>query len=190
MVQEFKVIVMGAGGVGKSAISVQFVQGMFVEKYDPTIEDSYRKQVEVEGEEYMLEILDTAGSEQFGSTRDIYMKNGNGFVLVYSIISTSSMHDLASIHEQILLAKDADEVPIVLVGNKCDLDDQRVVSQAEGEKLAKEFKAIFIESSAKENVNIRKIFNHVVTEILRIQKANQPDIPEKKPKKKGGCTIL
>ncbi len=55
-------IVLGSGGVGKSALTVQFVQGIFVEKYDPTIEDSYRKQVEVEGQQCMLEILDTAGT--------------------------------------------------------------------------------------------------------------------------------
>lgn len=53
---------LGSGGVGKSALTVQFVQGIFVEKYDPTIEDSYRKQVEVDGQQCMLEILDTAGT--------------------------------------------------------------------------------------------------------------------------------
>lgn len=58
----FSILVLGSGGVGKSALTVQFVQGIFVEKYDPTIEDSYRKQVEVEGQQCMLEILDTAGT--------------------------------------------------------------------------------------------------------------------------------
>lgn len=58
----FILLVLGSGGVGKSALTVQFVQGIFVEKYDPTIEDSYRKQVEVEGQQCMLEILDTAGT--------------------------------------------------------------------------------------------------------------------------------
>ena len=60
--REYKIVVLGSGGVGKSALTVQFVQGIFVEKYDPTIEDSYRKQVEVEGQQCMLEILDTAGT--------------------------------------------------------------------------------------------------------------------------------
>ena len=67
--REYKIVVLGSGGVGKSALTVQFVQGIFVEKYDPTIEDSYRKQVEVDGQQCMLEILDTAGTE---SIQNIY----------------------------------------------------------------------------------------------------------------------
>lgn len=63
--REYKIVVLGSGGVGKSALTVQFVQGIFVEKYDPTIEDSYRKQVEVDGQQCMLEILDTAGTVKF-----------------------------------------------------------------------------------------------------------------------------
>ena len=63
-------------------------------RYDPTIEDSYRKQVEVDGQQCMLEILDTAGTEQFTAMRDLYMKNGQGFVLVYSITAQSTFNDL------------------------------------------------------------------------------------------------
>ena len=65
IMREYKIVVLGSGGVGKSALTVQFVQGIFVEKYDPTIEDSYRKQVEVDGQQCMLEILDTAGTVSF-----------------------------------------------------------------------------------------------------------------------------
>jgi small GTP-binding protein len=115
---------------------VQFVQSIFVEKYDPTIEDSYRKQVEVDGHQCMLEILDTAGTEQFTAMRDLYMKNGQGFVLVYSITSQSTFNDLTDLREQILRVKDTDKVPMVLVGNKCDLEDDRVVGKDQGAALA------------------------------------------------------
>jgi small GTP-binding protein len=81
-----------------------------VEKYDPTIEDSYRKQVEVDGQQCMLEILDTAGTEQFTAMRDLYMKNGQGFILVFSITSMVTMNDLYELREQILRVKDADNV--------------------------------------------------------------------------------
>ena len=74
--KEFKVVVLGSGGVGKSALTVQFVSGHFMEKYDPTIEDFYRKEIEVDSCPCVLEILDTAGTEQFASMRDLYIKNG------------------------------------------------------------------------------------------------------------------
>lgn len=85
--REFKVVVLGSGGVGKSALTMQFVSGTFMEKYDPTIEDFYRKEIEVDSAPCVLEILDTAGTEQFASMRDLYIKNGQGFVVVYSITS-------------------------------------------------------------------------------------------------------
>lgn len=71
--REYKIVVLGSGGVGKSALTVQFVQGIFVEKYDPTIEDSYRKQVEVDGQQCMLEILDTAGTVGLSESFFIYV---------------------------------------------------------------------------------------------------------------------
>merc|ERR1712151_902547 len=129
IMREYKLVVLGSGGVGKSALTVQFVQGIFVEKYDPTIEDSYRKQVEVDNSQCMLEILDTAGTEQFTAMRDLYMKNGQGFVLVYSITAQSTFGDLEDLHEQIHRVKDADKVPIILVGNKCDLEEEREVGR-------------------------------------------------------------
>merc|ERR1711943_66913 len=179
---DYKIVVLGSGGVGKSAITVQFVQGIFVEKYDPTIEDSYRKPVEVDNNQFMLEILDTAGTEQFTAMRDLYMKNGQGFVLVYSIIAQSTFNDLLDLREQILRVKDCDMVPMVLVGNKCDLQDQRVITQEQGEGLARKFGGCtFLEASAKTKVNVDQIFHDL---IRQINKAN-PDKPAKS-KSKGG----
>lgn len=89
---------------------MQFVQSIFVEKYDPTIEDSYRKQVEVDGTQCILEILDTAGTEQFTAMRDLYMKSGQGFLLVYSITSMVTLNDLEPLREQILRVKDSNNV--------------------------------------------------------------------------------
>ncbi|XP_065581158.1 ras-related protein Rap1 [Artemia franciscana] len=184
--REYKIVVLGSGGVGKSALTVQFVQGIFVEKYDPTIEDSYRKQVEVDGQQCMLEILDTAGTEQFTAMRDLYMKNGQGFVLVYSITAQSTFNDLQDLREQILRVKDTEDVPMVLVGNKCDLEDERVVGKDQGINLAKQFNSCsFMESSAKAKINVNEIFYDLVRQINKKS-------PEKKPKKtkKSKCTIL
>jgi len=159
MVNEFKVVLLGSGGVGKSALTVQFVQNVFVEKYDPTIEDSYRKNIELDNETYLLEILDTAGTEQFSSMRDLYMKNGHGFVLVYSIVAESSFQDLEEIHENIVRIKDRDDFPHVLVANKCDLDSERVISTEKGEAYARKWGGcVYLEASAKKNKNVQAIF--------------------------------
>ncbi|CAJ0748843.1 14892_t:CDS:2, partial [Entrophospora sp. SA101] len=104
---DYKLVVLGSGGVGKSAFTVQFVQSMFVERYDPTIEDSYRKKVEIDNRICMLEILDTAGTEQFTAMRDLYLKNGHGFILMFSIIDQSTIHDLVEIREQIIRVKNS-----------------------------------------------------------------------------------
>jgi small GTP-binding protein len=168
-----KIVVLGSGGVGKSALTVQFVQGIFVEQYDPTIEDSYRKQVEVDGKQVMLEILDTAGTEQFTAMRDLYMKNGQGFVLVYSIIATSTFNDLPDLREQILRVKDLDSVPMVLVGNKCDLQDQRVISTEQGQQLSAKFgNCAFLESSAKTRTNVNEIFFDLIRQVNRTKPIN------------------
>merc|ERR1711972_684228 len=152
------IVGLGSGGVGKSALTVQFVQGIFVEKYDPTIEDSYRKQVEVDGQQCMLEILDTAGTEQFTAMRDLYMKNGQGFVLVYSITAQSTFNDLQDLREQILRVKDSEEVPMVLVGNKCDLEDERVVGKDQGMNMARQFGSCsFMETSAKAKIGVSDV---------------------------------
>ncbi|KAJ8325798.1 Ras GTPase [Batrachochytrium dendrobatidis] len=68
--REFKLVVVGGGGVGKSALTIQFIQEHFVDEYDPTIEDSYRKQTVVDGEVAMLDVLDTAGQEEYSAMRD------------------------------------------------------------------------------------------------------------------------
>ena len=127
-------------------------------EYDPTIEDSYRKQVEVDGQQCMLEILDTAGTEQFTAMRDLYMKNGQGFVLVYSITAQSTFNDLQDLREQILRVKDSEEVPMVLVGNKCDLEDERVVGKDQGLNLARQFSnCAFMETSAKAKIGVNDV---------------------------------
>jgi len=181
MVQDIKLVVMGSGGVGKSAITVQFIQGIFIKKYDPTIEESYRKPVEVDGKNYMLEILDTAGTEQFTAMRDLYMKNGQGFALVFSLVSDSTFHDLTAIRNQIIKVKDTEDVPMVLVGNKADLVDKRCVSAEEAQSLAdKSFGGKFFETSAKTNQNINEVFEDLVRQVV----AKYPE------KRRGGCTFI
>ncbi|KAK8383160.1 hypothetical protein O3P69_011585 [Scylla paramamosain] len=163
--REFKVVVLGSGGVGKSALTVQFVSGCFMEKYDPTIEDFYRKEIEVDTSPCVLEILDTAGTEQFASMRDLYIRNGQGFVVVYSMTNHQTFQDIKGMKEQITRVKNTDRVPILLVANKVDLEHQREVVTADGMALAHMWGCPFIEASAKNRYNVNEVFAEIVREM-------------------------
>ncbi|XP_029374193.1 ras-related protein Rap-2a-like isoform X2 [Echeneis naucrates] len=146
--REYKVVVLGSGGVGKSALTVQFVTGTFIEKYDPTIEDFYRKEI-----------------EQFASMRDLYIRNGQGFILVYSLVNQQSFQDIKPMRDQIIRVKRYQQVPVVLVGNKVDLEEEREVSPSEGQALAEDWGCPFMETSAKSKTMVDELFAEIVRQM-------------------------
>ena len=91
--------------------------------------DSYRKQCIIDEEVALLDVLDTAGQEEYSAMREQYMRTGEGFLLVYSITSRQSFEEIMTFQQQILRVKDKDYFPIIIVGNKCDLDGERQVSR-------------------------------------------------------------
>jgi len=184
---EYKLVVVGGGGVGKSSLTIQFIQQHFVEEYDPTIEDSYRKQITIDGEIALLDILDTAGQDDYSAMRDQYMRGGEGFILVYTITSRLSFDEIQNLKDQVLRVKDRPKVPFVLVGNKCDLEKDRQVATQEGSSLAASFGAPFYESSAKTRVNVDEIFHAIVREIRKDRSPNSVGKPKAKAKK---CLLL
>ncbi|EEH02793.1 conserved hypothetical protein [Histoplasma capsulatum G186AR] len=166
--REYHIVVLGAGGVGKSCLTAQFVQNVWIESYDPTIEDSYRKLIEVDGRQCILEILDTAGTEQFTAMRELYMKQGQGFLLVFSITSASSLSELAELREQIIRIKDDDNVPIVIVGNKSDLEEDRAVSRSRAFALSQQWgNSPYYETSARRRANVNEVFIDLCRQIIR-----------------------
>ncbi|KAI9892173.1 MAG: Ras GTPase ras2 [Vezdaea aestivalis] len=207
----YKLVVLGDGGVGKTALTIQLCLNHFVETYDPTIEDSYRKQVVIDSQSCMLEVLDTAGQEEYTALRDQWIRDGEGFVLVYSISSRSSFNRIKRFHHQINRVKESSSggsygssslnssssyssvypVPVMLVGNKCDRLTEREVSTQEGHALAKELGCEFVEASAKNCVNVEKAFYDVVR-LLRKQRqrrspgAGQPAYPIDNTQPHGG----
>ena len=126
--REYKLVVVGGGGVGKSALTIQFIQNHFEDEYHPTIEYSYRKQCMIDEEVAILDVLDTAGQEEYSAMREQYMRTGEGFLLVYSITSRSSFEEILTFYQQVLRVKDKDYFPMVMVANKCDLESERQVS--------------------------------------------------------------
>ncbi|KAJ3051290.1 Ras GTPase ras2 [Rhizophlyctis rosea] len=176
----YRLVVLGDGGVGKTALTIQ--------TYDPTIEDSYRKQVVIDDQPCILEVLDTAGQEEYTALRDQWIRDGEGFLLVYSITSRSTYDRVERFRDQIARVKDTDRVPLMLVGNKCDKVAEREVSKEEGIYLARRIKCEFIETSAKTCVNVERAFYQVVR-MIRQQKYGTSGGQEGK-KKKSGCKIL
>jgi len=165
-------MLVGLGGVGKSAMVIQFVTNHFVEEYDPTIEDSYRKMVEIDGRSAPLEIYDTAGREEYSVMREQFMSVVSGFLLVYSITNRKSFEELSTLYEQIRRVKDTNDPVAVLCGNKSDLGDVRQVTTEEAVLLASELNIPFFETSAKKRINIEEA---MLTLVKRVKRFSNPD---------------
>jgi len=155
---EFKIVVLGDGGVGKSALVIQFVQHSFVKEYDPTIENHYSKTVTLDDAVMVLDILDTAGQEEYCAMRNHYIRTGGGFILVYSIISRETFVHLMRYRDLVLRVKESDEYPLVICGNKMDMEEQRAVSKEEGEVLGRNLACPQMETSAKTRTNVEEAF--------------------------------
>ncbi|KAH3688895.1 hypothetical protein WICPIJ_000115 [Wickerhamomyces pijperi] len=179
-----KLSIVGARGVGKSTLVVQYVDNYFVESYYPTIQNQFTKFVKFRNNTYEVEILDTAGQDEF-----TIVQSGpivHGYILVFSLNSRSSFDLMPIIRDKILDSTGKDDIPMVLVGNKLDLE--RKVSKEEGLALAKEFGNIpYVEVSAKlsgntgeENTDINKIFLKLLEQIEG----------EKFDAQKEGCSVM
>eukprot|EP01083_Nonionella_stella_P193204 713819_1 len=193
---EFKIVVLGGGGVGKSALTIRLVTDNFLEEYDPTIEDSYRKSVVIDDTPILLDILDTAGQEEFSSMQDQWLRAGDGFLLVYSITSRHTFDEVMILRDKILRCRDDDDtdsIPIVVAGNKCDLEEQRQIAALEGKHFCKDINAPFYETSAKDKINNVECFYQIYREYRKKQMKTSDTKPSRglkinlsflKPKKK------
>uniref|UniRef100_A0A8I5KQ21 KRAS proto-oncogene, GTPase n=1 Tax=Homo sapiens TaxID=9606 RepID=A0A8I5KQ21_HUMAN len=161
---EYKLVVVGAGGVGKSALTIQLIQNHFVDEYDPTI-------------------------EEYSAMRDQYMRTGEGFLCVFAINNTKSFEDIHHYREQIKRVKDSEDVPMVLVGNKCDLPS-RTVDTKQAQDLARSYGIPFIETSAKTRQGVDDAFYTLVREIRKHKEKMSKDGKKKKKKSKTKCVIM
>ncbi|KAF2363284.1 Small GTP-binding protein domain [Trinorchestia longiramus] len=160
-----KIAVMGYQSVGKSTLCIQFVEGHFVDNYDPTIENTFHKNLKVRGEDYTLELVDTAGQDEYSSFPAQYSMGIHGYVLVYSITNDKSFQVVQNLYHKLLNMIGKVTVPVVLVGNKTDLQKERVVSTEEGKRVADVWGAMFIETTAKRRDIVSDVFTKAVLEI-------------------------
>ncbi|KAF9528812.1 P-loop containing nucleoside triphosphate hydrolase protein [Crepidotus variabilis] len=174
-----KIAVLGSRSVGKSSLVKQFIENHFMDSYYPTIESTFAKSVVYKGVEYDCHIIDTAGQDEFSPINSQYAIGIHGYVLVYSITSRNSFNMIQVVHDKIVDFCGLTKIPCVIVGSKSDLSMQRQVDSKDGEKLAKDNDCAWIESSAKNNVNVGKVFELCLQEIERNISPNQTEPPAK-----------
>ncbi|KAH8407269.1 hypothetical protein KR222_011808 [Zaprionus bogoriensis] len=187
---DYRVVVFGAGGVGKSSLVLRFIKGTFRESYIPTIEDTYRQVISCNKNICTLQITDTTGSHQFPAMQRLSISKGHAFILVYSVCSKQSLEELRPIWALIKELKgDVNSIPVMLVGNKCDESTElREVSQIEGQAQATNWSISFMETSAKTNHNVTELFQ----ELLNMEKTRTVSLQldtkkQKKQKKEKKC---
>jgi len=184
--KKVRIVLFGDGGVGKSALTIRYFQGIFVDGYDPTIEDSYTKWVSTKnGDRIFLDVTDTAGQEAFVAIRDHYIQNGDGFVLVYSVTDERSFQGLDHIRDHIQRIKNTTNVPIIVCANKIDLTSDRKISKEAGEEFAQRLNIDggeksdkrYIETSAKTASNVEEAFQRIVELTYRHLKPAEDPTP-------------
>merc|ERR1719266_219639 len=134
----------------------------------------------------LLDVLDTAGQEEYASLQDQWIREGDGYLIVYSITNKNSLQEATGLKEKIVRIRDSEDFPLVLAGNKCDLETEREVPSTEGQKTADKWSCPFFETSAKTKQNSEAAFFNVVREIRKKHaKSNSPAT-----KKSRFCSIL
>jgi GTPase KRas protein len=146
----------------------------------------------IDDEAAQLDVVDTAGQEEYKAMREDYMRMGDGFLLVYSIISRSSFEEINGLYQQILRVKDRDSFPVIIVANKCDLENDRQVPTDEGKALAESWKCRFIETSAKQRINVDETFYNLVRGIKEYTAVSAPAEKAVDPDDggKAGCCVI
>ncbi|CAF1584270.1 unnamed protein product, partial [Adineta ricciae] len=168
---DYRIVVFGSAGVGKTNCVLRFVNGQFRENYIPTVEDTYRQVVSCNKQITTLQITDTTGAHQFPAMQRLSIQKGHAFILVYSVTSKQTLEDLKPIYTQIreIKADQQNETPILLMGCKSDEAACREVTENLGKQLASHWSCAWIETSAKNNANIREAFQ----ELLKLDKKRQ-----------------
>jgi len=189
----YKIVILGSGAVGKSALTIRLITDNFLDDYDPTIEDLYKKTITVDDIPVPVEVLDTAGQEEFYPMQDEWIRNSRGFLLVYAVTDRASFEGLSQFYDKVRRIKENEQmVPIVIVGNKCDLHSEREVKTFEGEKIANSWGCPFYETSAKMKINNAECFHELVRQIQEADRLNSPNNTTTSSKKSifSFCNIL
>ena len=163
-----KIAILGQLMVGKTALTFRFINNKFPAEHDTTIEDSYSIPAKIDDIQCQLEILDTAGKEDYQTMLDTWINSSDGFILVYSIDSKESFKSTKARYDRISKLKEGQKSSIIIVGNKCDLEEKRQVSKDDAEKFCNNNNISFLETSALNSINVKEAFLCVARGLLKI----------------------
>ena len=191
----FKILTIGESGVGKTCILRRFVENKFLKNHLATIGIDFKtKTININNQEIKLKIWDTAGQERFRNITTQYYKGADGIVLVYDVTDEASYEKIRDWMEQILSNTQQDDIGLVLLGNKCDMEP-RTVTEEMGNKMAEELKIDYFETSALNGQGIKEAFEQLTRIIMKKRGVGEGssdlglslDKGKKKKEKKGEC---
>ena len=186
----FKILTIGESGVGKTCILRRFVEDKFLKNHLATIGIDFKtKTLNINNQEIKLKIWDTAGQERFRNITTQYYKGADGIVLVYDVTDEASFDKIKDWMDQILSNTNKDEICLILLGNKCDIE-KRSISYEQGKTLANELQVNFFETSAQTGQNIKEAFETLTADIMKKKKIggdNKIDFKKNKKKKDSDC---
>mmetsp|Transcript_14512 Transcript_14512/g.34515 ORF Transcript_14512/g.34515 Transcript_14512/m.34515 type:complete len:207 (-) Transcript_14512:346-966(-) len=193
-----KLLTIGDSAVGKTCLISQFARDSFNPNFITTIGIDYKiKEVEIDGSKYKLLIWDTAGQERFRTITTSYFRGCQGILLVYDITQHKTFDNVRNWMDQINTVNDGENVCKILLGNKCDMTEEREVMTEDAKKLAAEFKISFMETSAKDNINVKDAFLTITKDVVKVlqlgggaqnsRRAKGQKLEQPAKKKKSGC---
>lgn len=171
-----KLLMIGDSGVGKSCLLLRFSDDSFTTSFITTIGIDFKiKTVEIDGKRVKLQIWDTAGQERFRTITTAYYRGAMGILLVYDITDEQSFLNIRNWIRNIEQHA-SDSVQKILIGNKCDMTDDRIITKDRGQELADEYGIKFYETSAKTDTNVKEAFIAIATDIVE-KKISMGDTP-------------
>ncbi|CAM9135712.1 unnamed protein product [Ascophyllum nodosum] len=194
---QIKLLMIGDSGVGKTCLLLRYANDSFSQTFITTIGIDFKiKNIDLDSKRIKLQIWDTAGQERFRTITTSYFRGAQGILLVYDVTDKKSFNSIRNWVAQIQQHADV-AVNKILIGNKCDMDEDREVSKEEGANLAAEYGIQFFETSAKNDINVEKGFITIAREVKDRLMADGPggggghgrtvDINGQASKKKTGC---
>ncbi len=183
-----KLGIIGPPSVGKSALTVRYIQKVFIDEYLPSFENLFKKNMMIDGEQIEVDILDSSGMDELVVMRPNWFKEREAFIMVYAINNRGSFEALNVFYEQLVTFRTSADVPLLLVGNKVDMEANRAVKKEEGMKIAKTFNAEFCETSAKKDINVTYVFETIAKKLFYLKYKQTGG--DKSEEKKCACNVL